>query len=224
MSEIVISLKNVKKFYGDVKAVNGANLDVEKGSFLMILGPSGSGKSTLLYLIGGLTRPISGDVMVDNENISNYTERELNIYRNKKIGFIFQMYYLIPELDVLDNVLLPLRIAYSRITGEEIDTAIRLLKRLRMGEKIRCLPFTLSGGEQQRVAIARALITKPSVILADEPTGNLDRENGEHIYALLKELNEDLDITTILVTHDEHITDLFPNIVHMIDGKIFNHR
>ncbi len=222
MSNIILSLRNVKKFYGRVKAINGIDLQVKKGSFVTVVGPSGSGKSTLLYLIGGLTRPTSGDIVVDNENISNYTERELNDYRNRKIGFIFQMYYLIPELDVLENVLLPLRVSHSRLINEEQQIAISLLKRLGMEDKIHARVSTLSGGEQQRVAIARALITKPSIILADEPTGNLDRANGERIYALLKEVNEEVKVTIILVTHDERITTLFPTVLHMLDGRIID--
>ena len=222
MSNIILSLRNVKKFYGRVKAINGIDLQVKKGSFVTVVGPSGSGKSTLLYLIGGLTRPTSGDIVVDNENISDYTEKELNDYRNKKIGFIFQMYYLIPELDVLENVLLPLRVSHSRLINEEQQIAISLLKRLGMEDKIHARVSTLSGGEQQRVAIARALITKPSIILADEPTGNLDRANGERIYALLKEVNEEVKVTIILVTHDERITTLFPTVLHMLDGRIID--
>lgn len=212
----MITLENVDKYYGDCKVLNGVNLEVRTGEFLAVMGSSGSGKSTLLNLIGGMDRPDDGTIVVDNEEITAYTDRQLTLYRRKKIGFIFQFFNLLPNITVFENIQMPLLL--SGAEGEEqVHTYIR---RVGLKGKEAGFPFQLSGGQQQRVAIARALIHNPDIVLADEPTGSLDSVTGESIMDLLKQLVEELGKTVVLVTHEAPLTRYAQRVVRIRDGAI----
>ena len=222
-SEKIIGLKEVWKIYKmdeiDFPALSGMNLDVNKGEFLAVVGPSGSGKSTALNAIGALDVPTQGVIYLDGKDISKLSESELAQIRGKKIGFVFQSFHLIPSLSALDNVALPMTFqGYSR--NERTERARSLLDSVGLGDKLRNLPGQLSGGERQRVAIARALANDPEVILADEPTGNLDSKTGEEILNLLKLLNKKNGKTLIVVTHDEKIAKEADRIAYLADGKV----
>ncbi len=228
---IQIVIKNVSKSYftGDVevKALNGINLEIEKGTFKMILGPSGSGKSTLMNVIGGLDSPDKGEVLVNLENgqfkdIQKFSTNELALYRRKYVGIIFQFYNLIPILTALENVELAAR--FSGIDKPKLESK-EILDELGLESKHNRFPNQLSGGEQQRVAIARALVKKPAVILADEPTGNLDSVKSNEIYQILKNLSEDYGMTILVVTHDEEMADRYAKChIYIRDGKIVNNQ
>lgn len=220
----MILLKNVYKEYkldGEIfTAVKNINLKITASEFIAILGPSGCGKSTLMHIIGLLDRPTRGSVKIEDEEISSLSDDQLSRLRNEFVGFIFQQFNLLNKLTVLENILLPT--IYSR-KGFDFDPkqrALELLERFGIGEKAKSYPNKLSGGQQQRVAIARALINKPKLILADEPTGNLDSRTGEKILALLKDLNEKDKITIIMVTHDKHIAEKARREIQMLDGEI----
>ena len=221
--EKIIELKDVWKIYKmdevDFPALQGANLEVQKGEFLAIVGPSGSGKSTMLNAVGALDVPSKGEIFLDGKNIAHLYESDLAQIRGKKIGFIFQSFHLIPSLSALENVMLPMTFqGFSR--EERLKRGKELLAAVGLGDKLNNLPSQLSGGEMQRVAIARALANNPEVILADEPTGNLDSRTGIEILGLLKKLNKEERKTLIIVTHDEKISKEADRIAYLEDGKV----
>lgn len=219
----MIELRNVSKIYKmgetEIRALNGVTLKVEKGEFLSIVGPSGSGKSTLLNLIGCIDTPTSGEVHIDNEDVSKLKDRALTKIRLHKIGFIFQQFYLIPTLNATENVELPMKEA--KVGREERRKKVsQLLKQVDLEKRHRHYPNQLSGGEQQRVAIARSLANSPSLILADEPTGEIDSETSEKIVGLLKKLNTEEKVTIIVVTHDPKVAKHADRSITIEDGKI----
>ena len=220
MVKKLVVLKNITKSYKTGKisyqVLKGINLEVEEGDFLAIMGASGSGKSTLLNIIGLLDKPDSGTYILDGQEVSKLNKRELAYLRNRKIGFVFQAFYLVPWATAVENVLLPL-LYRGKINKEDEKKAVKLLKRLGLEKRINAKPNELSGGEQQRVAIARALITNPKLLLADEPTGNLDSKSSQEVMSIFKELNEN-GITIIMVTHDPEIADFAKKIKIIKDG------
>ena len=217
----ILEAKNLVKIYGQgenaVHALSGVNLEVNKGEFLAIVGTSGSGKSTLLHMLGGLDRPTSGEVIVDGHRISKLKDDELTIFRRRKIGFVFQAFNLVPVLNVYENIVLPLELdgekAYKEFVNEIIDT-------LMLTSKKEVLPSQLSGGQQQRVAIARALAFRPAIILADEPTGNLDSKTGQDVLSLLKVSAEKYGQTIVMITHNDEIAQLADRVIRIEDGHI----
>lgn len=219
----ILETKQLKKYYGSgdtqVKALNGIDLSVEEGEFCAIVGTSGSGKSTLLHMLGGLDYPSEGSVIVGGKKIFDLNETELTIFRRRQIGFIFQNYNLVPILSVYENIVLPLE-----LDGKEIDKAFvnTIVQTLGLKEKLQNLPGQLSGGQQQRVAIARALVTKPSIILADEPTGNLDSKTTQEVLGLLKLTGERFHQTIVMITHNEALAQLCDRIIHIEDGRIIS--
>lgn len=222
-SDYLIDLRNVSKLYKmgetEIKALNGVNLNVERGEFLSIVGPSGSGKSTLLNIIGCIDTPTSGEVNIEGTDVSKLKDRELTKIRLHKIGFIFQQFYLIPTLNAMENVELPMKEA--KVPREERRKRVsKLLEHVGLKERERHYPNQLSGGEQQRVAIARSLANSPSVILADEPTGEIDSETSEKIVTLLKKLNSEEKVTLIVVTHNLKVAGYANRSITLEDGKI----
>jgi predicted ABC-type transport system involved in lysophospholipase L1 biosynthesis ATPase subunit len=203
----------------DVEVLQGIDLQVRRGEVLVIVGASGAGKSTLLHLLGGLDAPSSGDVTLDGASLFKMSKAELTRLRNQRIGFVFQSYNLLPELDALENVCLPAMLGAQR-RENWIETGIELLKAVGLEERMEHRPAELSGGEQQRVAIARALMNCPSLLLADEPTGNLDSKTGEAILDLLWEMHAESRTTMVMVTHDEHIAKRGERILEIADGKL----
>ena len=216
----ILQTKDLKKIYGGgetaVHALDGLNLTVEKGEFLAIVGTSGSGKSTLLHMLGGLDRPTSGVVTVDGRDIFSLKDEELTIFRRRKIGFVFQNYNLVPVLNVYENIVLPIQ-----LDGNQPDEAYveQIVETLGLQSKLNNLPGNLSGGQQQRVAIARALATKPAIILADEPTGNLDSKTSQDVLGLLKVTSQKFGQTLVMITHNEEIAQLADRIVRIEDGQ-----
>ncbi len=200
-------------------AVRGISLTVEKGEFVTILGASGSGKTTLLDLIGTLDSPTKGKVLIDGIDASSLSDRKLSLLRNEKIGFVFQSYNLVPYLNVLENAILPLMV-YGKDNEQGIELAKKLLTEVGLGEKMRKKPNELSGGEQQRVAIVRALINKPPILLADEPTGNLDSKTSEDVLRLLARMSKEENITVLMATHDPDLTKLSDRSIYIKDGQI----
>lgn len=221
----MIELVNVTKIYkmGDteIRALNGVNLSIKKGEFLSIVGPSGSGKSTLLNIIGCIDVPTSGRVILDEEDVSMLNDRQLTKIRLHKIGFIFQQFYLIPTLNAIENVELPMKEAGLNREGRK-KRALQLLEHVGLGDRVKHYPNQLSGGEQQRVAIARSLANKPSLLLADEPTGEIDTETSARIVALLKSLNVKENLTLIVVTHDLKVAEHTQRLITIEDGMIVN--
>lgn len=217
----ILSTQNLKKIYGtgenEVHALDGVDLQVEKGEFVAVVGTSGSGKSTLLHMLGGLDRPTSGKVIVDGKDIFTLKDEELTIFRRRKIGFVFQNYNLVPVLNVYENILLPVQLDGDVPDGKYIDSIVDMLG---LSSKLQNLPNNLSGGQQQRVAIARALAAKPSIILADEPTGNLDSRTSQDVLSLLKVSSQKFAQTIVMITHNEEIAQLADRIVRIEDGKI----
>ncbi|OPJ65139.1 ABC transporter ATP-binding protein [Clostridium oryzae] len=217
----IVEVKDLKKFYGkgetEVHALDGVNLKVEKGEFLAIVGTSGSGKSTLLHMMGGLDLPTSGQVAVDGKELSSLNDDELTIFRRRKIGFIFQQYNLVPILNVLENIVLPVKLDGKKLDEKYIN---KIVETLGLEKKLKSLPGKLSGGQQQRVAIARALVTKPAIVLADEPTGNLDSKTSQDALGLLKITCETFNQTIVMITHNEEIAQLADRIIRIEDGKI----
>ena len=217
----VLQTNELKKYYGSgdtlVKALDGIDLSVEQGEFVSIVGTSGSGKSTLLHMLGGLDRPTSGTVKVEGRDISGLTDEELTIFRRRKIGFVFQSYNLVPVLNVYENIVLPVELDGNKVDEPYVEEIIQLLG---LETKKYNLPSQLSGGQQQRVAIARALATKPAIILADEPTGNLDSATSQDVLSLLKVSSEKFGQTVVMITHNEEIAQLADRIVRIEDGKI----
>lgn len=212
---------NLKKVYGsgenEVRALDGVNLSVEKGEFVAVVGTSGSGKSTLLHMLGGLDRPTSGSVTVDGKEIFSLKDEALTIFRRRKIGFVFQNYNLVPVLNVYENIVLPVQLDGINPDKDYIDSIIETLG---IGSKLNNLPNNLSGGQQQRVAIARALASKPAIILADEPTGNLDSKTSQDVLGLLKVTGQKFAQTIVMITHNEEIAQLADRIIRIEDGKI----
>lgn len=217
----ILEVKNLKKYYGEgntlVRALDGIDLKVEKGEFVAIVGSSGSGKSTLLHMLGGLDIPSEGEVWVDGKELSKLNENQLAVFRRRKIGFVFQNYNLIPLLSVYENIILP-----RQLDGKKADYKFveELLSLLGLKEKMESFPNELSGGQQQRVAIARALATRPAILLADEPTGNLDSKASQDVISLMKAMNEHYSQTIVLITHNQEIAQLAGRIVRIEDGKI----
>lgn len=218
---VILQAKELRKVYGsgesEVIALDGVNLSVEKGEFAAIVGTSGSGKSTLLHLLGGLDVPTSGSVIMDMKQLEQLGDEELTIFRRRKIGFIFQQFNLIPMLNVWENIILPLKLDNKRVDKKYIQGIIEILG---LEKKCDSLPGELSGGQQQRVSIARAMAIKPSVILADEPTGNLDSKTSQDVLGLLKVTSERYHQTIIMITHNEEIAQMADRIVRIEDGKI----
>lgn len=217
----ILEIKNLTKIYGNgdtmVKALDDVSFSVEKGEFVAIVGPSGSGKSTLLHIIGGVDKPTSGSVMIENTDITKLDETALAIFRRRQIGLVYQFYNLIPILTVQENITLPLLLDSRKPDLEQMS---RIVSILGLKDRMKHLPNQLSGGQQQRVSIGRALINNPAIMLADEPTGNLDSENSKEIVNLLRHFNETLNQTVIMITHDEKIALSADRVITVQDGKI----
>lgn len=217
----ILQVKNLTKTYGKgenkVEALKGVNLSVNKGEFVAIVGASGSGKSTLLHLLGGLDRPTEGSVVIDGESIYDYKEEKLAIFRRRKVGFIFQFFNLIPVLDVEENIALPALMDNDKVDKKYLNEIIDILG---LRERKNHLPSELSGGQQQRVSIGRALLNKPSIILADEPTGNLDSKNSKEVIELLKFTARKYNQTLLLITHDVNIASMADRVITIEDGEI----
>lgn len=217
----ILEVKNLSKIYGKgdtlVKAVDDVSFTVEQGEFVAIIGPSGSGKSTLLHIIGGVDTPTTGNVIIDGTDITKLKESPLSIFRRRQIGLVYQFYNLIPILTVEENLTLPLLLDGRKANKEQIDY---LVSNLSLGDRLKHLPNQLSGGQQQRVSIGRALANNPALLLADEPTGNLDSENSKEIVALLRKFNREHNQTVIMITHDERIAQSADRIIAIEDGKI----
>ena len=217
----ILKVENLRKEYGEgnskVIALDGVDLTIERGEFVAIVGPSGSGKSTFLHIIGGVDSPDDGKVYIDGNDISKYSSKELAYFRRRKVGLIYQFYNLIQNLTVRHNIELPLKLDKRKINQDEFSD---IVKKLGIESKLDSFPSELSGGQQQRVAIARSLIYNPSIILADEPTGNLDRKNSKEIIEIFKYFNKTLKQTIILITHDEEIALQANRIITIVDGKI----
>ena len=217
----ILQTSNLTKHYGKgetmVRALDGVDLCVEQGSFVSVVGTSGSGKSTLLHMLGGLDRPTSGTVKVDNRDISQLKDEELTIFRRRKIGFVFQSYNLIPVLNVYENIILPVELDGKQPDKKYVEEIIEILG---LASKKFSLPSQLSGGQQQRVAIARALAAKPAILLADEPTGNLDSVTSQDVLSLLKVSSDRFKQTVVMITHNEEIAQLADRIIRIEDGRI----
>lgn len=217
----ILRTENLMKVYGEgsnqVNAVDKVNLTIERGEFIAIVGPSGSGKSTLLHLIGGVDTPTRGSIYIEGTDISKYSSKELALFRRRKVGLIYQFYNLIPNLTVKHNIELPLKLDNRHVDKETMG---KIVSKLGLESKLNNFPSELSGGQQQRVAIARSLIYSPSIVLADEPTGNLDRENSQEIIEILKYYNRTLKQTIILITHDDNIALQADRVITIVDGKI----
>lgn len=218
---MILTIRDLVKHYNDggsvVKAVDHIDLEVQKGDFVAIVGKSGSGKSTLLNLIGSLDRPDSGQVIIDGKNVFRMKDEQLAVFRRQKIGFIFQNYNLIPSLNVWENVVLPIGLDNRRVNTAFVED---LLKTIGLSDRKKALPSMLSGGQQQLVAIARAIAAEPAIILADEPTGNLDTKTELEVMSLLKKSVEKFGQTLIMITHDEGIAQTADHIVHLEDGRV----
>lgn len=218
---IVLKTENLTKIYGkgitEVVALNKANISVEQGEFVAVIGTSGSGKSTLLHMLGGLDTPTSGKVFVENKEIFSLKNDSLTIFRRRKIGFIFQSFNLVPVLNVYENIIFPIQLDGGNIDKKYINNIIETLG---LKERINAMPNQLSGGQQQRVAIARALATKPAIVLADEPTGNLDTKTSQDVISLLKVTGKKYNQTIVMITHNEAIAQMADRIIRIEDGNI----
>ena len=223
MADIVVKLENVVKTYSmgesEVHALRGISFQIEQGEFLSIMGPSGSGKSTCMNMIGCLDRPTSGLVEINGEETAKMTEKELAVLRNQTVGFVFQQYHLIPSMNVLENVMLPLKYAHVE-HSERVERAEEALEAVGLGERMKHRPHELSGGQKQRVAIARAMITQPKILLADEPTGALDSTTGKQVMELFRQINTEKGTTIIIVTHDPRIGESTKRCIRILDGQI----
>ena len=213
----VIKMENVSKSFQKNIVLDNLNLEVEQGEFVAIVGSSGSGKSTLLNMLGGLDKLTSGDVYINNKKLGDMKDEELTIFRRRNIGFIFQNYNLVPILNVYENIVLPIELDGVKIDEDYIDSIVNTLG---LNQKLTNMPNNLSGGQQQRVAIARAIATKPAIILADEPTGNLDSKTGMDVIGLLKITSQKFNQTIVMITHNEEIAQLADRIIRIEDGKI----
>jgi len=223
MSNVLLSARALTKSYTmgkrTLEVLRGVDLEISRGEFLALRGASGAGKSTLLHLIGGLDSVNSGKILFDGQNIAKFSDTELAHFRNRRVGFIFQAYHLLPELNALENVCLPARV--GRVTASEAEIRGReLLEHVGLKERLEHKPYELSGGEQQRVAIARALVARPELILADEPTGNLDSHTGSEIIELLKSLCVKRQTTLVIATHDANVATSAQRVVKLVDGRI----
>ena len=218
---MILETHDLKKYYGagdtQVKALDGVDLSIEQGEFVAIVGTSGSGKSTLLHMLGGLDRPTSGTVTVDGKDIFTLKDEALTIFRRRKVGFVFQSYNLVPVLSVWENIVLPVELDGSKVDEDYVQEVIAALG---LEKKLRNLPGQLSGGQQQRVAIARALATKPAILLADEPTGNLDSRTSQDVLGLMKVTGQKFAQTMVMITHNEEIAQMADRIVRIEDGRI----
>lgn len=225
MDMYILRTKDLTKYYGEepilVKALDGVTMEIEEGTFTAIVGTSGSGKSTLLHMLGGLDVPTGGSVEVDGQELGTMDRGELTVFRRRKIGFIFQNYNLLPNLTVYDNIVLPVELDGRRVDREYLKSIVKVLG---IQEKLKQKPNKLSGGQQQRVAIARALIAKPAIILADEPTGNLDSHTSQEVIGLLKETSRNFEQTIVMITHDEAIAQVADCTIRIEDGKIVESR
>lgn len=217
----ILVAEHLKKYYGEgetlVKALDDVSLQVERGEFLSIIGTSGSGKSTLLHMLGGLDNPTAGKVIIDDKDISNLKGDELCIFRRRKIGFIFQSFNLVPSISVYENIILPLQLDGKKVDKEFVENVVETLG---LGNKLDRIPSKLSGGQQQRVAIARALASKPAIILADEPTGNLDSKTSQDVLGLLKTTGKKFDQTIVMITHNDEIAQMADRTIRIEDGHI----
>ena len=217
----ILETRGLRKVYGsgdtEVRALDGVDLAVEKGEFAAVVGTSGSGKSTLLHMLGGLDRPTGGSVIVDGRELSTLKDEELTIFRRRKIGFVFQNYNLVPVLNVYENIVLPIQ-----LDGGQPDKGYtnQIIETLGLGSKLQNLPNNLSGGQQQRVAMARALAAKPAIILADEPTGNLDSRTSQDVISLLKVTSQRFAQTIVMITHNEEIAQMAGRVIRIEDGRI----
>lgn len=222
-NSIILQCQKVTKRYQqgdlDVDVLKGVDLTIEKGERVAIMGASGSGKSTLLHLLGGLEKSSSGEVVLDGENLNSISARKLSKLRNRSLGFIYQFHHLLGEFTILENVAMPLLIAGQTVKQARVQ-AIELLGRVGLGHRVEHKPGELSGGERQRAAVARALINRPKCVLADEPTGNLDSKTAEQIYQLMLELNQELQVSFLVVTHDVELAQRMDKVLHMQDGLI----
>jgi putative ABC transport system ATP-binding protein len=223
MAETVVRLDNVVKTYSmgesEVHALRGISFEIEQGEFLSIMGPSGSGKSTCMNMIGCLDRPTSGIVEINGKETSKMTEKELAVLRNQTVGFVFQQYHLIPSMNVLENVMLPLK--YQKVEkSERVERAKLALEAVGLGDRLKHRPHELSGGQKQRVAIARAMVTRPKILLADEPTGALDSATGKQVMEMFGRINKEEGTTVIIVTHDPGIGSSTERCIRILDGRI----
>ena len=221
----ILETKDLRKVYGTgdtaVRALDGVSLRVEQGEFVAIVGTSGSGKSTLLHMLGGLDRPTSGSVFVDGKDIFSLKDEALTIFRRRKIGFVFQSYNLVPVLNVQENIVLPIQLDWRRVDKAFVRQIVRTLG---LEERLEALPSQLSGGQQQRVAIARALAAAPAIILADEPTGNLDSRTSQDVLSLMKITSQKFSQTIVMITHNEEIAQMADRILRIEDGRIVSGR
>lgn len=217
----MLKVENLKRYYKtndvEVRALDGVSFDVEKGKFISIIGASGSGKSTLLHLLGGLDYPTSGKVLIDDTDIYALKDDERTIFRRRNIGFVFQAYNLLPMLNVYENIIIPFGLDGDKVDKKYVDSVIDILE---ISDQKYKMPNELSGGQQQRVAIARALVTKPSLILADEPTGNLDSKSSSQVVYLLKKINKELGNTILMITHDDAVAQAAEKTLRIEDGKL----
>jgi len=223
MSETIIELKNIYKSYDSgpqkVEVLNGIDLSLNKGEIVIVMGPSGVGKSTLLHIIGALDLPTSGEIWVGQHKLNEFTDEDLSKFRSLSIGFVFQFHYLLPEFTALENVLIP-AMMHEPLNAEKEEYAKYILDVVGLSKRLEHKPNELSGGEQQRVAVARALINKPKLLLADEPTGNLDKRNSGMLYELLLELNSKFEQTIVIVTHSDELMSKAHRIIELDDGMI----
>ncbi len=218
----IVTANNLCKYYGKneniVKAVDNVSFSIEESSFVAIIGPSGSGKSTLLYMLGGLEVPSRGNVMVQGQNMYKLSQKELTVFRRKRIGFVIQDFNLLPMLNVYENIVLPFGLDHREIDEKYVDKVMKILE---IDQKKYEMPENLSGGQQQRVAIARALVMRPAIILADEPTGNLDSSTGDKVINLLRQANRDLNQTIVIITHNNEIAKSADRILQIVDGRLY---
>jgi len=219
----ILELKNITKFYGDKiknQVLYDVNLLIEEGSFNSIIGQSGSGKSTMLNILGTLDKPTSGDVIINGKVVSKMKTKDLAILRNQTLGFIFQFHHLLPEFSALENILIPYKIQHGKLNSEALKRAEDLIELVGLSQVKNNNALKMSGGQQQRTAIARALMNQPKIILADEPTGNLDSDTAEQIYQLMRDINRKFNTTFIIITHDQHIAEKADRIIEIKDGHI----
>ncbi|NPA53361.1 MAG: ABC transporter ATP-binding protein [Aquificae bacterium] len=216
-----IKAEKIKKIYfleGEkIEALKGVSLSIEKGEMVALMGPSGSGKSTLLHILGGIDKPTEGNVFINGQNLLSLSDKKLAIFRNKHIGFVFQFHYLLPEFTILENVMLPVQI-YNR--GGAKEKAEKILRLLGLSHRLKHKPSQVSGGEQQRAAIARAVVNEPDVILADEPTGNLDSKNAQKVMEIFLQMNKEKNVSIVIATHDREIAEYCNRILYLKDGVI----
>lgn len=217
----ILQINNLKKYYGKepnlTKALDGVSLTVEQGEFVAIVGTSGSGKSTLLHMMGGIDMPTSGSILVRGKELKKMNDEQLTLFRRHNVGFVFQSFNLVPILNVYENIVLPVELDGDRVDKNFLNEIVQMLS---LGDKLLSMPNNLSGGQQQRVAIARALITKPAIILADEPTGNLDSKTGSDVLGLLRHTSEAFHQTLVMITHNSEMAQLAERIIRIEDGRI----